>query len=73
MCRRYLMVAPDDGVKLLLEAFQMSVSGCLTHPTVPMLHAQLAGRLMLVRKSAQVSFHAIRIRRWLLASPHGRL
>ena len=49
------MVEPDDGIKLLLEAFQMSVSACLAHPSVAMLHAQLTGRLMLVRKTIQVT------------------
>ena len=51
------MVEPDDGIKLLLEAFQMSVSACLAHPSVAMLHAQLTGRLMLVRKTIQVTSH----------------
>lgn len=49
------MAEADDGIKLLLEAFQMSVSACLAHPNVPMLQAQLAGRLKLVRKTSQVS------------------
>ena len=52
------MVEPDDGIKLLLEAFQMSVSACLAHPSVAMLHAQLTGRLMLVRKTIQVTSNA---------------
>ena len=44
--RRHLMVAADEEVKLLLEAFQMSVSACLAHPAVPLLRAQMLGRLM---------------------------
>ena len=46
--RRYLMVCGDEEVKLLLEAFQMSVSACLSHPTTPILRAQMLGRLMSV-------------------------
>jgi len=48
------MVESDEGIKLLLEAFQMSVSACQAHPTVAMLHQQLQGRLQLVCKSSQV-------------------
>lgn len=48
------MVDPEDSIKLLLEAFQMSVGACIAHPTVAMLHEQLLGRLMLVRKDTQV-------------------
>lgn len=48
------MVEPEDSVKLLLEAFQMSVSACVAHPQAAMLHQQLLGRLMLVRKDTQV-------------------
>ena len=55
--RRYLMVQPEDSIKLLLEAFQMSVSACVAHPTVAMLQEQLLGRLMLVRKDTQVSYY----------------
>lgn len=54
------MVEPNDSIKLLLEAFQMSVSACLAHPTVPMLHAQLSGRLQLTRSmSAKVCHCAL--------------
>lgn len=53
------MVETDDSIKLLLEAFQMSVSACLAHPTVAMLHEQLLGRLMLARQDSQVKLHAI--------------
>ena len=48
------MVEHDDSIKLLLEAFQMSVSACLAHPTVSMLGEQLQGRLQLSRKSCRV-------------------
>lgn len=50
------MVDPQDSIKLLLEAFQMSVSACVAYPHVAMLHEQLLGRLMLVRENAQVTF-----------------
>ncbi len=53
-CRRYLMAEPEDNIKLLLEAFQMSVSACTALPTVALLHEQLVGRLMLARKDTQV-------------------
>ena len=49
------MIEPAESIKLLLEAFQMSVSACLAHPTVAMLHQQLTGRLMIVREEAQVN------------------
>jgi hypothetical protein len=45
------MVSGDEEVKLLLEAFQMSVSTCLSHPSIPVLRAQMLGRLMSVRQS----------------------
>lgn len=51
---RYLMVSGDEEVKLLLEAFQMSVSACLSHPQTPVLRAQMLGRLMAVNLSASV-------------------
>ena len=48
------MVSGDEEVKLLLEAFQMSVSACLSHPQTPVLRAQMLGRLMAVNLSASV-------------------
>lgn len=45
------MVSGDEEVKLLLEAFQMSVSTCLSHPSTPVLRAQMIGRLVSVRQS----------------------
>ncbi len=56
------MVSGDEEVKLLLEAFQMSVSACLSHPQTPVLRAQMLGRLMAVNLSAsvKVSAHAPR-------------
>lgn len=46
------MVSGDEEVKLLLEAFQMSVSACLSQPSTPVLRAQMLGRLMSVRQSS---------------------
>ena len=46
------MVVGDEEVKLLLEAFQMSVSACLSHPGTPVLRAQMLGRLMSVCQSS---------------------
>lgn len=51
LVRRYLMVSGDEEVKLLLEAFQMSVSACLSQPSIPVLRAQMLGRLMSVPQS----------------------
>jgi hypothetical protein len=48
------MVSGDEEVKLLLEAFQMSVSACLSHPQTPLLRAQMMGRLMAVKLSPSV-------------------
>ena len=48
------MVSGDEEVKLLLEAFQMSVSSCLSHPQTPVLRAQMLGRLMAVELSRSV-------------------
>lgn len=48
------MAEPEDNIKLLLEAFQMSVSACTALPAVALLHEQLLGRLMLARKDTQV-------------------
>ena len=48
------MVSGDEEVKLLLEAFQMSVSACLSHPQTPLLRAQMMGRLMVVKLSPSV-------------------
>ncbi|KAK9840975.1 hypothetical protein WJX81_003475 [Elliptochloris bilobata] len=52
--RRHLMVEVDAEVKLLLEAFQMSVSSCLAHPAVPLLRAQMLGRLMAATSAASL-------------------
>jgi len=52
--RRHLMVAADEEVKLLLEAFQMSISACLAHPGVPLLRAQMLGRLMAAAAAASL-------------------
>ncbi len=46
------MVSGDEEVKLLLEAFQMSVSACLSQPSTPVLRAQMLGRLMSVPQSS---------------------
>lgn len=53
------MAEPEDNIKLLLEAFQMSVSACTALPTVALLHEQLLGRLMLARKDTQVYSHLL--------------
>ena len=45
------MVVGDEEVKLLLEAFQMSVSACLAQPGAAVLRAQMAGRLLSVPQS----------------------
>ena len=57
---RYLMVVGDEEVKLLLEAFQMSVSACLAQPACRVLRAQMAGRLLSVpqSRSLQARSHA---------------
>lgn len=47
-------VEVDEEVKLLLEAFQMSVSACLAHPAVPLLRAQMLGRLMAATSTASL-------------------
>ena len=52
------MVSGDEEVKLLLEAFQMSVSACLSHPQTPVVRAQMLGRLMAVNLSASVKVSA---------------
>lgn len=51
---RYLMARADEEVKMLLEAFQMSVPNCLSHPTMPLLHSQMAGRLIGVQIAKQM-------------------
>ena len=56
---RYLMVSGDEEVKLLLEAFQMSVSSCLSHPQTPVLRAQMLGRLMAVQLSRSVKVQSL--------------
>jgi hypothetical protein len=55
---RYLMVVGDEEVKLLLEAFQMSVSACLAQPGCRVLRAQMAGRLLSVPQSASLQARA---------------
>ena len=52
------MVQADDDVKLMLDAYQMSVSACLQHPDVPLLRCQMAGRLMAVRPRTFQVTHA---------------
>eukprot|EP00884_Botryococcus_braunii_P009373 jgi/Botrbrau1/18437/Bobra.0072s0025.1 len=52
--RRYLMSQADEEVKMLLEAFQMSVPACLAHPTVSMLRSQMAGRLIGIQIAKQM-------------------
>ena len=49
-----MQVEVDEEVKLLLEAFQMSVSACLAHPAVPLLRAQMLGRLMAATSAASL-------------------
>lgn len=45
--RRYLLFAPERDVKLVLEAFQMSVGLAVAHANVPgLLRCVMAGRLM---------------------------
>lgn len=57
--RRYLMIRSDKDVKLLLEAFQMSVGQALEHSNIPgLLRCQLASRLM----TAPLSFE---MQNWL--------
>ena len=44
---RYLAAeGANPEVKLLLEAFQMSLSACLEHAGVPLLRSQMVGRLL---------------------------
>ncbi|KAK9809322.1 hypothetical protein WJX73_004674 [Symbiochloris irregularis] len=50
--RRYLMANADDDVKLMLDAYQMSVSACLQHPGVSLLRSQMVARLTAVRPHA---------------------
>ena len=49
-----MQVEVDEEVKLLLEAFQMSVGACLAHPAVPLLRAQMLGRLMAATSAASL-------------------
>lgn len=50
------MAKPDEEVKLILDAFQMSVSACAALPGTRLLRAQMQGRLMQVdAESAKVS------------------
>ena len=53
------MATADDEVKLLLEAFQMSVSACIAHPDVSMLATQMVGRLMAVSQSHLLQVGAV--------------
>lgn len=53
------MVSGDEEVKLLLEAFQMSVSACLSHPQMPVLRAQMLGRLMAIQLSPNVKVRCL--------------
>ena len=46
------MAKPDEEVKLILDAFQMSVSGCVAAPGTGVLRAQMQGRLMAVNPTA---------------------
>lgn len=59
--RRYLLVSPGKDVKLVLEAFQMSVGLMTSHNDVPgLLRCLMASRLMTVPLSAHMQ-------RWLAA------
>ncbi len=51
---------------MLLEAFQMSVPACLTHPQFPILRAQMAGRLIAVQVAKQM-----KVRYLITLSPSG--
>lgn len=45
--RRYLLVRPERGIKLVLEAFQMSVGLVQSYPQVPgLLRSLIVGRLL---------------------------
>lgn len=69
------MVSGDEEVKLLLEAFQMSVSACLSQPSTPVLRAQMLGRLMSVRQSSLLKvpiFHSFSTPLHELVSLFGR-
>lgn len=45
--RRYLLARPEQGIKLVLEAFQMSVGLVQSYPQVPgLLRSLIVGRLM---------------------------
>ena len=46
------MAKPDEEVKLILDAFQMSVSACAALPGTRLLRAQMQGRLMQVDSDA---------------------
>ena len=59
------MVEHDEGIKLLLEAFQMSVSACLAHPNISILREQLQGRLQLNRNSCKVQFQSLLLLGWI--------
>lgn len=52
---RYLMGNSDRDIKLVLEAFQMSVGQALAYPHVPgLLRCLMAGRLMSVPLSRRM-------------------
>jgi len=46
--RKYLATHADSDVKLLLQAFQLSLGCCMEHPTAHMLREQMLARLMAV-------------------------
>ncbi len=58
--RRYLAEVEDSDVKLLLQAFQLSLSCCMTHPSVQMLREQMLARLMVGDQGC--GFHSLRAR-----------
>ena len=46
------MIKRDEDVKLILDAFQMSVSACAALPGTRLLRVQMQGRLMQVDSDA---------------------
>lgn len=62
--RRYLMINSDDEVKLLLEAFQLSVGACLQYPDISMLQGQMVGRLTVLSQThlkVSIQLHAMQL------------
>ncbi|KAG1672914.1 hypothetical protein FOA52_012359 [Chlamydomonas sp. UWO 241] len=51
--RRFLGKREDLGVKLLLQAFMLSLGYCMQHPTANMLRQQMLARLMRVSADAK--------------------